>query len=94
VFRDNGQTQGRPQYPPTISHKFVERGHLFHTGSERLIDIRQVIVGGRRAALRRGGDIPAPPVGPQKGILLSVPFFHVTGLTSLTVRLCLGHVPK
>ncbi|PPQ77756.1 hypothetical protein CVT25_011191 [Psilocybe cyanescens] len=40
---------------------------------------------GRRAALRRGEDIPPPPTGPQKGILLSVPLFHVTGLTSLTM---------
>jgi len=56
--------------------------------------LRQVIVGSRRAALRRGDNIPAPPVGPQKGILLSVPLFHVTGLTSLTVRMCLANGPK
>jgi len=43
-------------------------------------------VGGRRAALRRGEDLTPPPVGPQKAILLSVPLFHVTGLTSLAVR--------
>lgn len=43
------------------------------------------MVGGRRAALRRGEDIPGLPEGPQKGILISVPLFHVTGLTSLAV---------
>uniref|UniRef100_A0A8H8CLN0 Uncharacterized protein n=1 Tax=Psilocybe cubensis TaxID=181762 RepID=A0A8H8CLN0_PSICU len=44
-----------------------------------------VTAGGRRAALRRGESIPPPPTGPQKAILLSVPLFHVTGLTSLTM---------
>lgn len=92
--RDNGQTQGGPQYPSTISHKFVECRHLFNLGSEGLMMFRQVMFGGRRAALRRGDNIPAPPVGPQKGILLSVPLFHVTGLTSLTVRMCLANGPK
>jgi len=33
-----------------------------------------------RNCLRRGEPIPAPdPLAPQKGMLLSVPFFHVTG---------------
>ncbi|KAF8974758.1 hypothetical protein BDZ97DRAFT_1775265 [Flammula alnicola] len=55
------------------------------TQRQFLTNILNVTVGGRRAALRRGEDIPVPPVGPQKGILLSVPLFHVTGLTSLTM---------
>ena len=49
--------------------------------------VHEVTVGGRRAALRRGEPIPGLPEGPQKGILISVPLFHVTGLTSLAVRI-------
>jgi hypothetical protein len=37
--RDNGQTQGSPEHPSTISHKFVKRRHSFNPGSERLIDV-------------------------------------------------------
>ncbi|KAJ6539309.1 hypothetical protein B0H19DRAFT_1178324 [Mycena capillaripes] len=37
------------------------------------------IVAGRRALLRRGEHIPPPsPDDPQQGILIAVPFFHVT----------------
>jgi hypothetical protein len=43
------------------------------------------MVGGRRAALRRGEDLPVPTAEPQKSMLISVPLFHVTGSTSLTV---------
>ncbi|KAJ3827474.1 hypothetical protein F5880DRAFT_1537208 [Lentinula raphanica] len=43
------------------------------------------LVGRSRAMLRRGDDlVMAPPAGPQPGILLSTPLFHVTG-TSLTL---------
>ncbi|TFK43550.1 hypothetical protein BDQ12DRAFT_184901 [Crucibulum laeve] len=48
-----------------------------------LTNVFNVLVGGLRAAFRRGEDAPAPPTGPQKGILLSVPLFHVTGSASL-----------
>lgn len=37
--RDNGQTQGSPQHPSTISHKFVECRHSFNLGSGGLIDV-------------------------------------------------------
>ncbi|KAK7061688.1 2-succinylbenzoate--CoA ligase [Favolaschia claudopus] len=41
------------------------------------------IVAKRRALLRRGEDIPAPtPQDPQQGVLIAVPLFHVTGLSS------------
>lgn len=45
----------------------------------------QVTVGSRRAALRRGEDLPVPVPGPQKSVLISVPLFHVTGSTGLAV---------
>ena len=46
----------------------------------------QVLVGGFRAALRRGDDFPAVQnSGPQKGVLVAVPLFHVTGSTSFSV---------
>ncbi|KAJ3801861.1 hypothetical protein GGU11DRAFT_674108, partial [Lentinula aff. detonsa] len=43
------------------------------------------LVGRSRALLRRGENlVMAPPAGPQSGILLPTPLFHVTG-TSLTL---------
>lgn len=58
---------------------------VLSTHRQFLTNLLNVGVGSRRASLRRGDNIPAPPVGPQKGVLLSVPLFHVTGLTSLTM---------
>jgi hypothetical protein len=47
----------------------------------------QVLVGGFRAALRRGEALPTLKRSiPQKAALVNVPFFHVTGLTSYSVR--------
>ncbi|BGP18940.1 hypothetical protein JCM10213_001961 [Rhodosporidiobolus nylandii] len=56
-------------------------------------------VGGARAILRRGEDLPPPdPNAPQKSVLLSVPFFHVIGcqsflqlLTAMGGKLVLMH---
>lgn len=45
----------------------------------------KVLVGSIRSSLRNGLDIPSAPVGPQKGILVAVPLFHVTGTTSFSV---------
>lgn len=46
----------------------------------------QVLVGGFRAALRRGDDFPTiQRKGPQKATLVAVPLFHVTGSTSFSV---------
>jgi len=51
-----------------------------------LIILPQVLVGGFRAALRRGDDFPAvQSSGPQKATLVAVPLFHVTGSTSFSV---------
>ncbi|THH19787.1 hypothetical protein EW146_g1465 [Bondarzewia mesenterica] len=53
-----------------------------------LTNVANVLVGSRRAILRRGEPLPpfVVPEGPQKGILISVPLFHVTGSTSLSVQ--------
>ncbi|KAF7433422.1 hypothetical protein PC9H_005374 [Pleurotus ostreatus] len=59
---------------------------VLSTQRQFLTNVLNVLVGSRRAALRRGEDISStPPPGPQKGILVSVPFFHVTGSTSLSM---------
>ncbi|CAA7259743.1 unnamed protein product [Cyclocybe aegerita] len=63
---------------------------VLSTQRQFLTNILNVIVGTRRAVLRRGEGIPTPPVGPQKAVLLSVPLFHVTGLTSLTMLATMG----
>ena len=48
--------------------------------------ISQTLVGNRRALLRRGEDLaPVQDEGPQKGALVAVPLFHVTGLTSYSM---------
>lgn len=50
-----------------------------------LTNVFNVCVGGFRANLRRGEMIPTESSGPQKGMLISVPLFHVTGSTSLAM---------
>ncbi|KAJ2915027.1 hypothetical protein MD484_g5364, partial [Candolleomyces efflorescens] len=60
---------------------------VLSTHRQYLTNVMNVSVASRRAALRKGED-PAPlaaPTGPQKGILISVPLFHVTGSTSLAM---------
>lgn len=51
-------------------------------------DMSKVTAGGLRASLRRGEDYPDFDKNeePQKGILVPVPLFHVTGTTSFSVR--------
>ena len=47
----------------------------------------QILVAGHRATLRRGDDYPEiREEVPQKGVLVAVPLFHVTGMTSFSVR--------
>jgi acyl-CoA synthetase (AMP-forming)/AMP-acid ligase II len=50
-----------------------------------LTNVLNVLVGSRRAVLRRGEDIPLAQDGPQRGVLVSVPLFHVTGSTALSM---------
>ncbi|KAJ7368269.1 hypothetical protein DFH08DRAFT_676182 [Mycena albidolilacea] len=56
---------------------------VLSTQRQFLTNALNAIVARRRAALRRGEDIPAStPDEPQPGILIAVPFFHVTGLSA------------
>lgn len=58
---------------------------VLSTQRQFLTNIRNATAAAARAALRRGDTVPVPPPGPQRGLLVSVPFFHVTGLTSLSM---------
>ncbi|KAK7695997.1 hypothetical protein QCA50_000637 [Cerrena zonata] len=59
---------------------------VLSTQRQFLTNIRNATVGSSRAVLRRGDDLPVPSLSePQKGLLISVPFFHVTGSTSLSM---------
>ncbi|KAJ2913136.1 hypothetical protein MD484_g7268, partial [Candolleomyces efflorescens] len=73
---------------------------VLSTQRQFLTNVLNVLVGGFRAALRRGEDLsptpsPSPstsgststsaPVVPQKAALVAVPLFHVTGSTSYSM---------
>ncbi|KAF8900517.1 long-chain-fatty-acid-CoA ligase [Mucidula mucida] len=59
---------------------------VLSTQRQFLTNVLNTIVGGRRAALRRGETLPqAAPPAPQKGALVAVPLFHVTGTTSYSM---------
>ncbi|KAG2013686.1 AMP dependent CoA ligase [Coprinopsis cinerea AmutBmut pab1-1] len=59
---------------------------VLSTHRQYLTNVMNISIGSLRAALRRGETPSAGPVpGPQKGILISVPLFHVTGSTSLAM---------
>ncbi|KAK0467502.1 hypothetical protein IW261DRAFT_1612980 [Armillaria novae-zelandiae] len=61
---------------------------VLSTQRQFLTNTLNTIVGGMRALLRRGGNLPNPATptnGPQKGALIAVPLFHVTGTTSYTM---------
>ncbi|KAI0347210.1 acetyl-CoA synthetase-like protein [Trametopsis cervina] len=58
---------------------------VLSTQRQYLTNLRNTAIAGLRSVLRRGDDLPSDPTGPQRGLLLSVPFFHVTGSTSLTM---------
>ncbi|KAE9396336.1 acetyl-CoA synthetase-like protein [Gymnopus androsaceus JB14] len=55
---------------------------VLSTQRQFLTNVLNTQVGPRRAMLRRGENLDPPPDGPQKGALIAVPLFHVTGLTS------------
>ncbi|KAL1696350.1 hypothetical protein GGG16DRAFT_85497 [Schizophyllum commune] len=60
---------------------------VLSTQRQYLTNVLNVLVGSRRAALRRGEDITFSLTCnlPQKGALVAVPLFHVTGTTSYSM---------
>lgn len=59
---------------------------VLSTQRQFLTNVFNVLVGGFRAALRRGGSLPSVQrPGPQVGALVAVPLFHVTGSTSYSM---------
>lgn len=59
---------------------------VLSTQRQFLTNVLNVLVGGFRATLRRGGDFPTSERAElQKATLVSVPLFHVTGLTSFSM---------
>ncbi|KAG2015644.1 long-chain-fatty-acid-CoA ligase [Coprinopsis cinerea AmutBmut pab1-1] len=60
---------------------------VLSTQRQFLTNVLNVLVGGFRAALRRGEDLPSPMTKscPQKAALVAVPLFHVTGSTSYSM---------
>ncbi|KAL1673407.1 hypothetical protein EV122DRAFT_294177 [Schizophyllum commune] len=60
---------------------------VLSTQRQYLTNVLNVLVGSRRATLRRGEDITASLTCnlPQKGALVAVPLFHVTGTTSYSM---------
>ncbi|KAJ8080081.1 hypothetical protein PM082_016909 [Marasmius tenuissimus] len=55
---------------------------VLSTQRQYLTNILNVMIASMRSILRDGEDLVPPPPGPQGGILISVPFFHVTGTSS------------
>jgi len=95
MFRDNRSSQGGAKYTPPVHHQHCRSElHALILRLQSFIHPLQLTVNARRAALRRGEDpdVPVPLQGPQKGVLISVPLFHVTGSTSLAVRVKLNLV--
>ncbi|KAL1735481.1 hypothetical protein EV714DRAFT_243537 [Schizophyllum commune] len=60
---------------------------VLSTQRQYLTNVLNVLVGSRRAALRKGEDITSSLTCnlPQKGALVAVPLFHVTGTTSYSM---------
>lgn len=58
---------------------------VLSTQRQFLTNIRNASVASSRATLRRGGSLTPPPKGPQKGMLVAVPLFHVSGCTSFSM---------
>ncbi|KAJ7783198.1 hypothetical protein B0H16DRAFT_1495863 [Mycena metata] len=58
---------------------------VLSTNRQFLTNVINVGVASMRASLRRGEDIHPLPSTPQKGVLVGVPLFHVTGSTSFSM---------
>lgn len=77
IFYTSGTT-GKPK-GAVLSHRSV------------ISNMFNALIAQARAALRRGELPPAPdPLGPQKAVLLSVPFFHATGCFAVMAPAMLG----
>ncbi|KAJ7068258.1 hypothetical protein C8F01DRAFT_1117516 [Mycena amicta] len=64
---------------------------VLSTQRQYLTNTLNTVVSRRRAVLRRGEEIPAPsPNDPQQAFLIAAPFFHATGMTSLTMTATLA----
>jgi len=64
---------------------------VLSTHRQYLTNTLNTLVARARATLRRGEDLPTLSLeNPQPGFLISVPFFHVTGMTSLTMSCSIG----
>ncbi|KAJ7770225.1 hypothetical protein DFH07DRAFT_270077 [Mycena maculata] len=58
---------------------------VLSTNRQFLTNVINVLAGPTRASLRRGDGIPSTPPGAQRGVLVAVPLFHVTGSTSFSM---------
>ncbi|KAF8805416.1 acetyl-CoA synthetase-like protein [Phlegmacium glaucopus] len=64
---------------------------VLSTQRQFITNVPNSLVRSRRAILRRGEVLTQPEsTGPQKGVLISVPLFHVTGMTGLAMLATLG----
>ncbi|KAF7301658.1 hypothetical protein MIND_00731300 [Mycena indigotica] len=64
---------------------------VLSTQRQFLTNTLNTVVSRRRAVLRRGEEIKArSPTDPQEGFLIAAPFFHATGMTSLTMTATLA----
>ncbi|KAJ7924833.1 hypothetical protein B0H13DRAFT_1976258 [Mycena leptocephala] len=58
---------------------------VLSTNRQFLTNVINVAAASTTASLRRGEDILSVASGPQKGVLVAVPLFHVTGSTSFSM---------
>ncbi|KAJ6625626.1 hypothetical protein B0H10DRAFT_2313378 [Mycena sp. CBHHK59/15] len=58
---------------------------VLSTNRQYLTNVLNVGAATTRASLRRGDGLPSPPPGPQRGMLVAVPLYHVTGSTSFSM---------
>ncbi|KJA19908.1 hypothetical protein HYPSUDRAFT_68905 [Hypholoma sublateritium FD-334 SS-4] len=94
-YQGNGQeviTQPPSVYPEDNATIIFTSGTtglpkgVLSTQRQFLTNVLNLLAGGLRATLRKGDDYPtAPKSGPQKGALVAVPLFHVTGCTSFSM---------
>ncbi|KIL66207.1 hypothetical protein M378DRAFT_10208 [Amanita muscaria Koide BX008] len=82
-------TSGKFRYLCAVSDFGIPQGTtglpkgVLSSHRQFLTNVLNVLTGSWRAALRRGDDLPPLQSGtPQKGALIAVPLFHVTGTTS------------